>query len=50
MYVDDLFIYATINNEEDYIKLQNKLDKLCKWPSDLCLSVNYDKYKVINFG
>ena len=52
MYADDLpiyAIYATIDNKEDYIKLLYELHELCKWASDKCLSINYNKCKVINF-
>ena len=48
MYADDLSIYVTVNNYEDYLKLQYDLNELCKWAERWCLNINYDKCKVIH--
>ena len=50
MYADDLTIYASINNNNDRIKLQNELDLFCEWCFKSGLTVNIKKCKLMHFG
>ena len=50
MYADDLTIYARINNNNDRIELQNKLDLFCEWFSKWGLTINIKKCKLMPFG
>ena len=49
IYADDLSICTAINNFEDYLKLQNDLNELCKWAERWCLNISYDKCNVMHF-
>ena len=50
MYADDFTIYATINNGDDRIKLQNELNNLVTWAAKWQLKINYQKCNIIHFG
>jgi hypothetical protein len=50
MYADDLSLYAVVNSDDDYIKFQEDLNKLCKWCNDWSLNINFGKCNAIHFG
>ena len=50
MYVDDLTVYAIVNNINDRIKLQNELNNLLEWSKKWQLNINFDKCHVIHIG
>jgi hypothetical protein len=50
MYADDLSIYAIVDCYEDFLKLQEDLNELCKWSLSWSLNINYNKCKLIHFG
>ena len=50
MYLDDLSIYAAVNNNEGKNKFQNMLNKLVNRATKWQLKINFDKCHVIYFG
>ena len=50
MYADDLTIYASINNDNNRIELQNELDLFFEWCSKWGLTINIKNCKLIHFG
>ena len=50
MCADDLTIYASRNNDNDRIKLQNELDLFCECCSQWGLTVNIKKCKLMHFS
>ena len=49
-FADDTKLGRTITCDEDRDKLQESLDKLCKWSTDWCMKFNTDKCKVMHVG
>ena len=47
---DDLTIYEIIKNDDDRIKLQNKLNNLVNWAAKWQLKINNQKCHIIYFG
>ena len=50
MYVDDLIIYAVVNNFKYKENLQLELNELLKWANKWQLKINFDNCHVIHLG
>ena len=50
MFANDLTIYASINNNNDTIELQNELDLFCEWRCKWGLTINIKECKLMHFG
>ena len=49
-WIDDLTVFAIVNNINDRIKLQNELNNLLEWSKKWQLNINFDKCHVIHIG
>ena len=50
LFADDCVIYRTIENDEDYFKLQLDLDRVSNWCSDWRMELNAKKCKIVRFS
>ena len=50
MYADNLINYASINNNNDWIELQNELDLFCQWCSKWGLTINIKRCILMHLG
>jgi len=50
MFADNTKMFHVIRNEEEYVTLQNNLNRLCRWSQLWQLKFNISKCKHLHFG
>jgi hypothetical protein len=50
LFADDSKLISVIKNEDDWVQLQQDLDRISEWSIDWKMSFNYNKCKFMRFG